>query len=102
MTVVLEKVRRLESYLEWRGGSADKVVDLTITKVLQRERDQMEAQLERLQHRLVSFEQQYGQPTQEFYERFERGELGDDGDYFEWSATWEMVQQLQHGLALLS
>jgi hypothetical protein len=102
MTMVLENVRRLENYLEWRGGYADNVMDLTINKMLQRERVQMEAQLTRLQQQLVVFEGQYGQSTLDFYERFERGELGDDTDYFEWSATWEMVQQLQQGLKLLS
>ena len=102
MTVVLEKVRQLENYLEWRGGYADSVMDLTIDKVLQRERTQMEAQLARLRQQLVVFEGQYSRSTPDFYERFERGELGDDADYFEWSATWEMVQQLQQGLRLLS
>ena len=48
MTEVLEKVRQLENYLEWRGGYADSVMDLTIDKVMQRERTQMEAQLARL------------------------------------------------------
>ena len=102
MTVVLEKVRQLENYLEWRGGYADSVMDLTINKVLQRERAQMEAQLARLQQQLVMFEGQYNRSSPDFYERFERGELGDNVDYFEWSATWEMVQQLQQGLRLLS
>jgi hypothetical protein len=88
--------------VEWCGGYADSVMDLTINKMLQRERVQMEAQLKRLQQQLVDFEGQYGQSTPDFYERFERGELGDDIDYFEWSATWEMVQQLQQGLKLLS
>jgi hypothetical protein len=27
--------------------------------------------------------------------------IGEGADYFEWSATWEMAQQLQTGLALL-
>jgi hypothetical protein len=102
MTVVLEKVRQLENYLEWRGGYADSVMDLTINKMLQRERAQMEAQLGRLQQQLAAFESQYGWSTPDFYERFEQGELGDDIDYFEWSATWEMVQQLQQGLRLLA
>jgi len=102
MTVVLEKVRQLENYLEWRGGYADSVMDLTINKMLQRERAHMEAQLQRLQQQLATFEGQYGWSTLDFYERFERGELGDDTDYLEWSATWEMVQQLQQGLRLLS
>jgi hypothetical protein len=88
--------------VEWCGGYADSVMDLTINKMLQRERVQMEAQLTRLQQQLVAFEGQYGRSTPELYERFERGELGDDTDYVEWSATWEMVQQLQQGLKLLS
>ena len=84
MTAVLDNVQRLKTYLEWRGGHADKVLDLTINKVLQRERDQMQEQLAKLEHQLAIFEQQYGWPTLVFYERFERGELGDDVDFFEW------------------
>ncbi len=102
MAPVLEKVRQLENYLEWRGGHADRVVDMTIGKILQRERDQMQGQLNGLQQHLTIFEKQYGWPTLTFYERFEKGELGDDADFFEWSATWEMSQQLQKGLALLT
>jgi len=102
MAAVLEKVRQLENYLEWRGGHADRVVDMTLSKILQRERDQMQGQLNGLQQHLTLFEKQYGWSTQTFYERFEKGELGDDADFFEWSATWEMSQQLQKGLALLT
>jgi hypothetical protein len=102
MAVVLEKVRQLEKYLEWRGGHGDRVVDMTISKILQRERDQMRGQLNDLQQHLTAFERQYGWPTRTFYERFEKGELGDDADFFEWSATWEMLLQLQKGLALLA
>ena len=102
MAAVLEKVRQLENYLESRGGHADRVVDMTLSKILQRERDQMQGQLNGLQQHLTLFEKQYGWSTQTFYERFENGELGDDADFFEWSATWEMSQQLQKGLALLT
>lgn len=102
MTAVLEKVQRLGKYLEQRGGYADNVLDRTIDKVLQRERDQMQTQLAHLQQRLSIFEKQYGWSTPEFYERFEQGKIGDEADFFEWSATWEMVQELKQGLTLLS
>lgn len=102
MATVVEKARQLENYLEWRGGHADRVVDMTLSKLLQRERDQMQGQLNGLQQHLTLFEKQYGWPTQTFHERFEKGELGDDADFFEWSATWEMSQQLQRGVALLA
>lgn len=102
MAAVLEKVQRLERYLVRRGGYADSVLDRTIDKVLQREHDQIQTQLTRLQKRLDSFEERYSWSTPEFYERFERGEIGDEADFFEWSATWEMIQELKQGLTLLS
>ena len=102
MTTVVEKTGQLENYLKWRGGHADRVVDMTLSKILQRERDQMQGQMNRLQHQLAMFEQQYGWATPAFNDRFERGELGDDMDFIEWSATWEMTQKSQKRLTLLA
>jgi hypothetical protein len=42
---------------------------------------------------LVLLEQQYGMNSAQFYERFQRGELGDDLDYFDWAAKFEMYCQ---------
>jgi hypothetical protein len=55
----------------------------------------LRSQIVRLRDQLAVFENRYGLTTPEFYERFEHGEMGDDADFFEWSATWEMVQDLQ-------
>jgi hypothetical protein len=55
----------------------------------------VQSQIARLRDQLAAFESCYGLTTPEFYERFERGEMDDDADFFEWSATWEMVQDLQ-------
>ena len=101
MPTVLEKVRRLEQYIETRAGYADRVLEGTLDKILQREHDQLQGQLARLRDQLAVFENRYGLTTPEFYERFERGEMGDEADFFEWSATWEMVQDLQGDLELL-
>jgi len=101
MSTVLEKVRRLEQYIETRAGYADRVLEGTLDKILQRERDQLQSQAARLRDQLAVFEDRYGLSTPEFYERFERGEMGDDADFFEWSATWEMVRELKGELELL-
>jgi hypothetical protein len=77
------------------AGYADRVLESTLDKILQCEHDQLQSQTTRLQDQLAVFEDCYGLSTPEFYERFERGEMGDDADFFEWSATWEMVQDLQ-------
>ena len=49
----------------------------------------------------AAFEARYGWTSDEFYPRFERGELGDDMDLIEWSATIEMIQNLLRAIATL-
>jgi len=77
-------------------------VELALDKLLARETANIAAQKTRLEAQLVEFEHQYHLPSREFYERFERGELGDDTDFVEWSATFEMVQNLQRRLDVLA
>jgi hypothetical protein len=63
----------------------------TVNKLLEREKAQLAQTLDRLNARLKEFELRYNMSSQDFYLRFERGELGDDMDLIEWSATWEMA-----------
>ncbi len=46
-----------------------------------------------LRRDLSEFEAKYGIPSDEFFNRFGSGELGDDGDYFEWSAIFQMYMR---------
>lgn len=102
MTAVLEKVRRLDQYVQLVNGNVDQVVESTIDKVLDRERQRLLRQRARLKSQVADFEARYGWTSEEFYSRFERGELGDDTDFIEWSATIEMVENLQRTIDLLS
>jgi hypothetical protein len=52
-------------------------------------------QLTRLKSQVAEFESHYGWASEEFYPRFERGELGDDMDLMEWSATIEMIREIE-------
>jgi len=52
-------------------------------------------QLTEMQVDLTAFEQRYAMPSAEFFDKFERGELGDAIDFFEWSATWQMAENLK-------
>ena len=101
MTAVLEKVQRLEQYVQLTDGQVDWVLESTIDKVLDRERQRLLGQQARLKSQIADFEVQYGWTSEEFYPRFERGELGDDMDFVEWSATIEMVKNLQRIIELL-
>lgn len=101
MAAVLEKVQRLEQYVQLTDGQVDWVLESTIDKVLDRERQRLLGQQARLKSQIADFEAQYGWTSEEFYPRFERGELGDEMDLVEWSATIEMVKNLQHIIELL-
>jgi hypothetical protein len=103
MSAALSKIRKLEEYVSLTGESAqDKVWEQTLDKLLAREVTRLTEQKTRLQTQLAEFEQQYDLASDEFYPRFERGELGDATDFVEWSATYEMLQNLEDRLAVLS
>jgi len=102
MTATLEKVRRLEQYVELVNGQVDQVLESTIDKMLERERQRLLLQQARLESQIADFEARYGWTSDEFYPRFERGELGDNLDFIEWSATIEMARNLRRTIELLS
>ncbi len=47
------------------------------------------------------FEQRYQLSSVEFYQQFKAGKLGDEVDFVEWSAFYQMWSDLQTQLALL-
>lgn len=101
MSALLEKMKRLERYVAASDVRVDRVLEQTIDKLLERETARLLEIKSRLEQQLREFEQQYAMPTSTFYARFERGELGDATDFVEWSATYEMVENLNKRLALL-
>jgi len=66
-----------------------------------REESRIMAQRTRLQAQLSEFERQYNLSSAAFYQRFEQGDMGDDADFVEWSATYEMVENVNTRLAIL-
>jgi len=102
MSTVLNKVKRLEEYMaSTNASSLDRVLELSIDKLLDRETSRLISQKARLEQQLADFEQRYSLNSEEFYEKFERGELGDAMDFVEWSATYEMVANLRCQLSIL-
>jgi hypothetical protein len=55
----------------------------------------IEQQVLDLEKSLKSFESQYQMSSEEFYQRFRSGDLGDGSDFFEWSAFYEMWKAAQ-------
>ena len=95
MSAVLEKVRKLERYIEISNGQVDPILESTINKLMGRERQRHLEILGELQAQITAFEAQYELSSDSFYPRFEQGELGDAIDFIEWSATIEMIARLK-------
>ncbi len=101
MGTVLEKVRRLEQYVAADENAIDQVIEQTLDKLFERETLRLEAFKLKLESQIVAFENEYKMPSHDFYTQFEQGELGDEMDFMEWSATYEMLQNLQKRMTLL-
>jgi hypothetical protein len=98
MISTLEKVRQLEKYLTINNSAIDPLLETTINKLLFREFDRMIELKTRLTNELSRFENQYNLQSDDFYQRYEAGKLGDDVDFIEWAATIEMLSNIQRRL----
>jgi hypothetical protein len=49
---------------------------------------------------LMRFEQQYDMSSTEFYERFKRGEMGDDMDFVKWAGRYRLYLDLKRKIEL--
>ena len=97
----LEKVKRLEKYIASDVAAFDPVLDITIEKLLKRESARVGDIQQRLMKQLEEFEDRYGLKTTEFRDRYDKGLMGDEVDFVEWSATIDMLANIQKSLDLL-
>lgn len=62
-------------------------VRLAVTYAMQNEIDQAALRRDYFQQLCLAFERQHGMASDEFMERFEQGDLGDDSEWFDWYAA---------------
>ena len=98
---VLEKIKLLEKYIAVDLSNIDPVLELAIEKLLKREVSRMDELKQRLLLQETVFEEKYGLNSEDFYSRFEKGLMGDDLDFLEWSATVDMIANLEKRISLL-
>lgn len=63
--------------------------------IIGRERKICDLAIRHLEDKLRDFEKKYSLSSAEFYERFQKGNIGDDQDFFEWKALFESVREWQ-------
>jgi hypothetical protein len=97
-----QTAERLQALAElYRQGQESDLMDRALEKLLRHEAEQSQAQLRELRDDLAEFEGRYHLASDEFYQRYQAGEIGDDMDYVEWASLVQMVRNLEKRLALL-
>jgi len=102
MLNTLEKVKSLEQYLTISNTLVDPVIDHTINKLLTREYQRISEMQNRLLTDVNQFETHYAMPSTHFQTQYDNRLLGDDMDFIEWSATLDMLSQIEKQLKWLN
>lgn len=55
---------------------------------------EIDTKLDELNLNLEYFQRKYNLESESFYQQFSTGSLGDDMDFQEWKASWEIYQEL--------
>lgn len=92
VATTLGRLRVLERI--YAQGYTDEVVDLTVRKLLEYQLQKDEAQLAELRENLARFEQSYNMKSEDFFARYQAGQMGDDAEIFEWNTLYKMHTRL--------
>jgi len=95
MEATLEKIRSLEQiYIK---GYEDSFLDNALRKIISHQLARDQADLQVLQRDLAELEMS----SEEFYERFQAGQMSDEADFMEWNALYKMATKLRNRLGIL-
>ena len=95
--------RRLRTLAQlYQQGQTSGIMDRALDKLLTYETDLSREQLRQLEADLAEFEQRYGLSSDEFYRRYQAGQIDDRMDYVEWASLIQMADNLRERLRLLT
>jgi hypothetical protein len=92
----LERLKQL--YTE---GFYDRFLDSALRKIIDRQIARDEADLKRLNEVLAQFEHQHGLTSEEFWQRFQAGQVTDTAEFMEWNVFCKMRQRIASRLNIL-
>lgn len=70
---------------------AHKELDLSLSKLIHFQIAKYRTHINQIRSELSRFEKKYHLTSEEFYQSFEAGKMGDAGDFFEWVGLYENV-----------
>ena len=98
-TIAFGNLERLQQL--YTAGFQDTFLDNALRKVIERQLERDEADLQRVNEALAAFERQYSLHTDEFWQKYQSGQLVDSADFMEWNAFCKMRQRLTTRLKIL-
>jgi len=101
METTINQIQKLEKYLITSGKNIDKLFANSISKLYNRELKKITELISSLQKQIELFENQNHLKTTEFIKKYETGVLGDNIDFVEWSATYDMLMNAKKKLEIL-
>ena len=82
-------------------GLQNEYLSRSIGKIIEHEKERTDKEVQMLKKELSRFESAYQMSSKDFFDRFEKGDLGDKEDYFEWSAMYQMYERSVDRLNIL-
>jgi hypothetical protein len=85
----------------YRTGFQSEFLDTALRKVVARQIERDQADLVHIEDVLADLEQRYGLDSDEFWRRYQAGQMDDSADYVEWNVACKMRQRLLARLKIL-
>jgi hypothetical protein len=98
-TMAVHNLQRLTQF--YKAGYQNRFLDSALHKVVSHQIQRDEADLERVEAVLADFERQYSLTSDEFWARYQAGQMSDDADLVEWIAFCRMRRRLVERLRIL-
>ncbi|NOZ05307.1 MAG: hypothetical protein GXP41_02990 [Chloroflexi bacterium] len=95
----LEALRSLERL--YRRGFHDPVMDTALLRITSSQAARDKAALRDLERDLRELEQQYQMSSDEFFRRWQCGEMADTADFMDWNALYQMAREVRERFDLL-
>lgn len=80
---------------------ADAIIDSTLTKLITIQIARYQNTIKQIKAELMEFEKKFNMSSEECYRRFNSGELGDGGDFFEWVGLYENILLYEKRIKIL-
>jgi hypothetical protein len=97
---ISDDVERLKQL--YTAGFHDAFLDSALRKIIDRQTARDEADLQQVNKVLAQFERQYALTSDEFWQRFQAGQMDDSANFIEWNAFCKMRQRITARLRILT